>query len=410
MSSMPEELKILERRSRQLLEREEALIERADYEAAARLRADCIREEQEFNACRDAWLRERKLTNAVDHDAIARVVAQRTEIPVDRILESEAARLLHIEDSLHERIIGQEHPVAVVSEAIRRARSGLSDPKRPIGSFMFLGPTGVGKTELARALAEFLFDDEDAMVRVDMSEYMERHSASRLIGAPPGYIGYDEGGQLTEAVRRRPFRVLLLDEVEKAHPEVLNLLLQVLEDGRLTDGHGRTVDFRNTVIIMTSNLGTESLGRQHGMGFRRDVDLESERQEKMNAVEEALRKAFRPEFLNRLDEVVIFDSLTRQQILQVVNLMIRQVQERLGERGVEIVVTIGAREWLASTGFDALFGARPLRRAIQRFVENPLSSRILGGEFEPGSQVEIDVAGDGAKLTFGTLAKAEVAI
>ena len=410
MSSMPEELKALERRCRELQDQEEALAERADYEAAARLRADSVQAEQEFNARRDAWLREKKLTSTVDQEAIARVVAQLTGIPAARLLEAETARLLHMEESLHQRIIGQEHPVTVVAEAIRRARAGLSDPKRPIGSFIFLGPTGVGKTELARALADFLFDDEEAMIRIDMSEYMEHHTVSRLIGAPPGYVGYDEGGQLTEAVRRRPFRVILFDEMEKAHPDVFNLLLQVLEDGRLTDGHGRTVDFRNTVIIMTSNLGTSEFGRPHGMGFRRDADSESERQQMRSVIEEALKKAFRPEFLNRLDEVVIFDPLTQEQILQIVDLMVRQVRERLEGREVTILLTDHARDWLAQTGFDPIFGARPLRRAIQRFVENPLSSRILAGEFGPGSQVEVDVEVDSAALTFRAVAGAGAAV
>jgi ATP-dependent Clp protease ATP-binding subunit ClpC len=403
MSSMPQELKDLQRRSQELQDREVALTERADYEQAARLRAERFQVEGELATKRDAWLKEKKLDDTVDEEDIANLVAKWTGVPVSRLLEAEAARLLHMEESLHQRIIGQEHAVTVVAEAIRRARAGLKDPKRPIGSFIFLGPTGVGKTELARALAQFLFDDEEAMVRIDMSEYMEHHTVSRLIGAPPGYVGYDEGGQLTEAVRRRPFRVILFDEIEKAHPEVFNLLLQVLEDGRLTDGHGRTVDFRNAVLILTSNLGTSEFGRPQGIGFRRDAQPEAERQRMRAAVEEALKKAFRPEFLNRLDEVVIFDPLTPEQIRRIVDLMVQQMQKRLEEREITIALTDAARDWLAKEGFDPVFGARPLRRTVQRHVENPLSNRILAGEFPAGARVEVDVAPEGKALSFRRL-------
>jgi ATP-dependent Clp protease ATP-binding subunit ClpC len=289
--------------------------------------------------------------------------------------------------------------VAAVSEAIRRSRSGLSDPRRPIGSFIFLGPTGVGKTELAKALAEFLFDDEGNMVRIDMSEYMEKHTVSRLIGAPPGYVGYDESGQLTEAVRRRPYRVILFDEIEKAHPDVFNILLQILEDGRLTDGHGRTVDFRNTVVIMTSNLGTGELQRQP-FGFRtegRDQQAEDERLR--TAVNDALKRTFRPEFLNRIDETIVFLSLTKEQIVQVVGLMIKDVQERLADRGITFELTLAASEWLAGEGFDPVYGARPLRRAIQRYLENPLSKGILAGDFHEGDHVIVDSGDSGLVLT-----------
>jgi len=319
------------------------------------------------------------------------------------MLEGEADKLLQMEERIHDRIVGQDDAVRVVSEAIRRARAGLKDPRRPIGSFIFLGPTGVGKTELARALAEFLFDDEESMVRLDMSEYMEKHTVSRLIGAPPGYIGYEEGGQLTEAVRRRPFKVILLDEVEKAHPNVLNILLQILEDGRLTDGHGRTVDFKNTVVIMTSNLGTEEFQRQ-AIGFSRQTKSERERQ--TNAIETALKQTFRPEFLNRLDEVVIFHALTKEQIKQIVDLLMKDIQKRLAERNITFELTEEAKDQLAKDGFDPAFGARPLRRSLQRQVENPLSTKILQGEFKQGDHVLVDAGAEG--LTFTTdLAKVE---
>jgi ATP-dependent Clp protease ATP-binding subunit ClpA len=301
-----------------------------------------------------------------------------------------------MEERLHQRIIGQEDAVRVVSEAIRRARAGLKDPKRPIGSFIFLGPTGVGKTELARALAEFLFDDEEAMVRLDMSEYMEKHTVSRLIGAPPGYIGYEEGGQLTEAVRRRPYKVILFDEVEKAHPDVFNILLQVLEDGRLTDGHGKAVDFKNTVVIMTSNLGTQEFQRQ-ALGFSRET--KSEQQRLKSAIESSLKQTFRPEFLNRIDEIVIFQPLTEEQIKEIVDLMMKDVQKRLADRKITVELTEEAKVQLAKEGFDPAFGARPLRRTIQRQVENPLSRRILQGEFKEGDRILVDVGADGFTLT-----------
>jgi ATP-dependent Clp protease ATP-binding subunit ClpC len=295
-----------------------------------------------------------------------------------------------MEERLHERIVGQDEAIHALADAIRRARAGLKDPRRPIGSFIFLGSSGVGKTEMAKALAEFMFDDEDALVRVDMSEYREQHTVSRLFGAPPGYVGYEEGGQLTEAVRRRPYRVVLFDEIEKAHPEVWNALLQILDDGRLTDGQGRVVDFRNTVLIMTSNLGTEFVTRAGTLGFRRsggDKPID----ESDAKIERALKDTFRPEFLNRIDEIIIFSPLSAAQMEQIVDLQMQEVRERLAEHGLSVELTPAARTWLAKEGYDPSFGARPLRRMLQKYVESPLSVKLLSGEYDDGDLVTVDV-------------------
>ena len=401
--SPPGNIKNMERRIQDLNNEEEASAQRSDYETAAQHKSERLRLEQEYSRDKESWLRDKKIDMIVDDEDIAQLISKWTGIPVSRLLEGEAETLLHMEESLHERVVGQEEAVVSVSEAIRRARSGLSDPKRPIGSFIFLGPTGVGKTELARALSEFLFDDEANMVRIDMSEYMESHTVSRLIGAPPGYVGFDEGGQLTEAIRRHPFRVILFDEIEKAHQDVFNILLQILDDGRLTDGHGRTVDFRNTVVIMTSNLGTSELGRQP-FGFRRDGGRVVDEQRLRDSVQDALKRTFRPEFLNRIDEIIIFNSLTEEQIEQIVGLMAAEVQKRLADRDITFELTPEARQWFAKEGFDPTFGARPLRRAIQRHLENPLSKAILTGEFQPGDHVLVDSGPQGP-----TFSKAPVA-
>jgi ATP-dependent Clp protease ATP-binding subunit ClpB len=323
------------------------------------------------------------LKEEVDSEDVAEVVSSWTGIPVSKLLEGEIEKLLQMEERLHERVVGQDEAISVVASAVRRSRAGLQDPNRPIGSFIFLGPTGVGKTELARALAEFLFDDENAMVRIDMSEYQERHTVSRLIGAPPGYVGYEEGGQLTEAVRRRPYSVVLFDEIEKAHPEVFNALLQLLDDGRLTDGHGRTVDFKNTVVIMTSNVGTEFLDG-------RDAATDEERR---NLVMAALRQQFRPEFLNRVDEIIIFHGLTKEHLKEIVDIQMRRLKKLLADRRLEIELTDAAKALLAEEGYDPAYGARPLKRIIQREVQDPLALRLLQGEFHEGDRVRVDARG-----------------
>jgi ATP-dependent Clp protease ATP-binding subunit ClpB len=333
----------------------------------------------------------RLLKNSVGEEEIAEVISKWTGIPVSKMLEGEKDKLLRMEEAVGERVIGQQEAVAAVSDAIRRSRAGLSDPNRPNGSFLFLGPTGVGKTELTKALAGFLFDTEDAMVRIDMSEFMEKHSVARLIGAPPGYVGYEEGGYLTEAVRRKPYSVILLDEVEKAHTDVFNILLQVLDDGRLTDGHGRTVDFRNTVIVMTSNLGSQEI---QSMASESDYDAMK------SAVMGIVGEHFRPEFINRVDEVVVFHPLEQEQIRKIADIQFNYLRERLQDRHMDVEVTDAALDKLGEAGFDPVYGARPLKRAIQHLVENPLSRSLLGGEFVPGDVIQVDVDANG-EFTFG---------
>ena len=366
---------------------------RADLEAAARLRYGTLRELEKQLADGEARLKqaqtgERLLKEEVDAEDIAAIVAKWTGVPVSRLLEGEVQKLLRMEERLHRRVIGQDEAVRVVANAVRRARSGLQDPNRPIGSFIFLGPTGVGKTELARALAEFLFDSEQAMIRIDMSEYQEKHTVSRLIGAPPGYVGYDEGGQLTEAVRRKPYSVVLFDEIEKAHPDVFNTLLQLLDDGRLTDGQGRTVDFKNTVVVMTSNIGSELWPTD---GASQPISRE--------AVLEALRRHFRPEFLNRVDEIVVFHSLTVEQLKQIVDIQLERVRRLLADRGLRLDVSEAAKAFLAREGWDPTYGARPLKRAIQHEMQDPLALKILQGDFHEGETVRVDFDGEGLKFT-----------
>ena len=339
------------------------------------------------------------LKEEVSADDIAEIVAAWTGVPVTKLLEGETAKLVHMEERLHQRVVGQDEAIQAVADAVRRARAGLRDPRRPIGSFLFVGPTGVGKTELARALADFLFDDDGAMVRVDMSEYMEKYSVSRLVGAPPGYVGYEEGGQLTEAVRRRPYQVVLLDEIEKAHPDVFNVLLQVLDDGRLTDGQGRTVNFKNTVVIMTSNIGSTAIADAADLsGAERDSAYEAMKAQ----LSEALRLQFRPEFLNRIDEIIVFHALTPAELAAIVDLLLADLGRRLAAQDLVLEVTPAARALIAREGHDPTFGARPLKRTIQRLVENPLARALLQAQFKPGDRIMVDADQIGGTLVFST--------
>ena len=398
--SLPPELKELRKEVLQLTQEEELAGQERDYEKAAAIKSQRLQKEDDFNERRDAWKASQGIDEQVDSDDIAQIVAMWTGVPVTRMQEAETSRLVHMEEALREHVIGQEEAIVAVSDAIRRARSGLKDPTRPIGSFIFLGSSGVGKTELAKALAGFMFDDRDALLAIDMSEYSERHTASRLVGSPPGYVGYEEGGQLTEAVRRRPYQVILFDEIEKAHPDVWNTLLQILEEGRLTDGQGRTVDFRNTVIIMTSNIGTRYASRQAAsLGFQ--VATEEKKESILSdEISENLKRTFRPEFINRVDEVIIFHNLTHAEMLQIVDLQIQEIAKRLSEQGVSIELSVAAADWLARKGFDTAFGARPLRRALQRYIENPLSQRLLTGDLPPQTHLVIDVNKDGDGMQF----------
>ena len=380
--------------------REDEAWQNRDYEEAAKLRQERLTLETEHPEA--AAVEDVSLVVTAEH--VAEVVAQWTGIPVRSIFSEEADKLLHLEEALHARVVDQDEAIVAVSDAIRRSRSGLGDPRRPIGSFLFLGPTGVGKTELAKTLASFLFDDDDALLRIDMSEYREPHTVSRLFGSPPGYVGYDQGGQLTEAVRRRPYQVILFDEVEKAHPEVWSALLQILDDGRLTDGHGRTVDFRNTVVIMTSNVGSieayskrsDTLGFQVSGATSAEAAADQAIEKRLRT---ALRETFRPEFLNRIDEIIVFHRLRKESLLAIVEKMLGDLRARLAERKLTLELTETAREWLVTNGFDAEYGARPLRRLIQRQVENPLAKQVLAGEYQEGDAVLVDVSTDDA-LTF----------
>ena len=379
------DLSDLQPRVDDLRRRQEEAAQREDYETAAAIKQGLLAIQDEIRVRKAAAVETSPPRDAVAEADIAELVGEMTGIPVSRMLADDEQRLLAIEGDLRKRVIGQDQAITTVSDAIRRARAGLKDPSRPIGSFIFVGPTGVGKTEMAKALAEYLFDAEDALLRLDMSEYQERHAVSRIVGAPPGYVGYDDAGGLTEAVRRRPFRVILLDEIEKAHPDVFNILLQVLDDGRLTDGHGRTVDFRQTVIIMTSNLGTSSI-LSGGLGFSRDAEEQTTRAER------ALKEFFRPEFLNRVDETVVFNPLREPELLQIVDLIADEERGRLAELDRALELTEAACKQLAAEGADPAYGARPLRRAFQRRIENPLSKRLLAGDFPEGSTITADYA------------------
>ncbi len=395
----PPDIKELEKKLEMLQKEKEEAVNSQEFEKAAQLRDREQKVRADVEKLREQWKQQKGETElVVDEEDIAHIVSSWTGIPVKKLAEEESERLLKMEEVLHRRVVGQDEAIKAVSRAIRRTRAGLKDPKRPIGSFIFLGPTGVGKTELARALAEVLFGSEGAMVRIDMSEYMEKFAVSRLVGAPPGYVGYEEGGQLTEAVRRRPYTVILLDEIEKAHPDVFNILLQVMEDGRLTDAKGRTVDFRNSVIIMTSNVGVQTIKRAATLGFRTGEEKEAGYEDMKSRITDELRRTFRPEFLNRIDETIVFHALTREHIREIVSLMLKEVAERMRENEIEIEVTGEAQDLLAEEGFDENYGARPLRRAILRLVEDLLSEELLAGTFQRGDKVLIKRDGPGLKV------------
>ena len=396
--TLPPDLKQMEAEINRLRAEEEAAGNTRDYERAAEVKTQRLRQEEEFAAKREEWRNRHQLDELVEAQDIAAVVSAWTGIPVYQVLEKEADKLLRMEEAIQKRIIGQDEAISAIADAIRRARAGLKDPRRPIGSFLFLGASGVGKTETAKALAAFLFDDEEALLRIDMSEYREGHTVSRLFGAPPGYVGYDQGGQLTEAVRRRPYQVVLFDEIEKAHPDVWNALLQILDEGRLTDGQGRSVDFSNTVVIMTSNIGTAYGKRGGALGFARGDDDQDEETRRRTLA--ALKETFRPEFINRVDEIVIFANLTLEAVTRIVDLQMQEVQTRLGEYDLHVTLTEVTKRWLAEHGYDPQFGARPLRRVIQRHIESPLSVQILRGNFGPGTHIYVDVGeGSGADKT-----------
>jgi ATP-dependent Clp protease ATP-binding subunit ClpC len=378
----------------------EAAIEAQEFEKAANLRDKERRLTNKKRELEEKWRNDDEGPRAeIGEEEIADIVSMWTGIPVFKLTEAETQKLLRMEDELHKRVIGQEPAIKAVSRAIRRARAGIKDPKRPSGSFIFLGPSGVGKTELARTLAEFLFGDEGALIQVDMSEFMEKHSVSRLVGSPPGYIGYDEGGQLTEQVRRRPYSVVLLDEVEKAHPEVFNILLQILEDGRLTDAQGRHVDFRNAIVIMTSNIGAATISRNTPLGFSVADETGLSYDDMKSRIMGELKKVFRPELLNRIDEVIVFHKLTKEEITQIVDLLMVRLQKQMAEHAVTLQLTDEAKELLVEQGYDPAMGARPLRRAIQRLIEDPLADELLGGMMEGGTML-VDRDGDQMKITF----------
>ena len=399
----PVELKSLEERLEELYKEKEEAINTQNYEKAADIRDKERKIKGELESNKVKWEQEKQVSSMiVGYEEIAKIVSNWTGVPVTKMTTEESERLLNLEEMLHERVIGQEQAVNAVSNAVRRSRVGLKDPKKPVGSFIFVGPTGVGKTYLAKALAEALFGDEEAMIRIDMSEYMEKHSVSRLVGSPPGYVGYDEGGQLTEAVRRKPYAVVLFDEIEKAHPDVFNMLLQILDDGRLTDSKGKTVDFKNAVIIMTSNVGATSIRKQNVLGFSAGIDEDKAEYEKMKEIIiEELRKTFRPEFLNRLDEVIVFHSLEEKHVKEIVDIMIKDLEKRLEKLDVKIKVTEKTKAHIASSGFDPIYGARPLERTIRRMIEDELAEEILRGNVSKNDNIIIDYDTEKDKLIFG---------
>lgn len=398
---LPEEIQKIDDELRKLRSAKETAIADQDFERAAKVRDEEEKLQKERVEAQKNWEeKSSKTLNEVNVEDVADIVSMTTGVPVSNLTEAETEKLLRMESVLHERVIGQDEAITALSKAIRRSRSGLKDPKRPVGSFIFLGPSGVGKTELSKALAEFLFNSEDALISFDMSEYMEKHSVSRLVGSPPGYVGYDEGGQLTKAVRQRPYSVVLFDEIEKAHPDVFNILLQILEEGRLTDSQGRVVDFRNTVIIMTSNVGAREITTSAPLGFASGDKGGLDDKEIKSRVMSEVKKLFRPEFLNRIDEIIVFKSLTEEEIIEIVDLMIDELRQRLIEQNMTINLTKEASRYIAKEGTDLSFGARPLRRAIQRLVEDPLSEQILEGKWTSGSVIDVDLDEEGEHLTF----------
>jgi len=419
--SAPPRYRELEEEIERVRKEKENAIESQEFEKAASLRDKERKLTQKKRELEEQWRSSEGAEEQpeVGEEEIADIVSMWTGIPVFKLTEAESQRLIRMEEELHKRVIGQDAAIIAVAKSIRRARAGIKDPKRPTGSFIFLGPSGVGKTELARTLAEFLFGDEDAMIQIDMSEYMEKHSVSRLVGSPPGYIGYDEGGQLTEAVRRKPYSVLLLDEIEKAHPDVFNILLQILEDGKLTDAQGRRVDFRNTIVIMTSNIGSGSISKNQGFGFSVGDEAGLSYDEMKSRVMGELKKVFRPELLNRIDEMIVFPKLTKEEILQIVDLMMKRLREQMAQHDVTIELTDEAKDLLVDKGYDPAMGARPLRRAIQRYIEDPLADYVLGRELDPGSNIlvsrktnEDGEPGEEVDITFipGTIAPEQVTV
>ncbi|MCE5330359.1 ATP-dependent Clp protease ATP-binding subunit, partial [bacterium] len=386
----PPNLKDIEDNIEKVTNEKEEAIANQDYEKAAELRDQEKKFLKEKIEITESWKRlEKTGKEKVDENEIAEVLSNWTGVPVYKLTEGETTRLLNMEESLHKRVIGQDEAINMVSKAIRRSRSGLKDPKRPIGSFMFLGPSGVGKTELAKTISEFLFGKEDALIQIDMSEYMEKHSVSKLVGSPPGYIGYDEGGQLTEMVRRKPYSVILLDEIEKAHPDVFNILLQIFEDGHLTDSQGRRVDFKNTVVIMTSNLGAKEIQKNNLLGFKVMDNEEISYGEIKKKVMDELKITFRPEFINRVDEIIVFHKLTREQVYKIIDLMISRIGNQLENQGIGIELASSAKEYLINKGYDAVMGARPMRRTIQSAIEDPISEKIISGEIKSGQKVKV---------------------
>jgi ATP-dependent Clp protease ATP-binding subunit ClpC len=387
--TLPPDLKDLEDKIEQLKKEKEAFIKSQDFERAAKLRDQEREARTELDRINHEWSQKRDaIRPELFEDDIAKIVSQWTGIPIIRLEEKESERLLKIEEGIHKRIIGQDEAISAIARAVRRSRARIKDPRRPIGSFIFLGPTGVGKSLLARVLAEFMFGDENALIQLDMSEYMEKFNVSRLIGAPPGYVGYEEGGQLTERVRRRPYSVILLDEIEKAHPDVFNILLQVFEDGRLTDSFGRKVDFRNTIVIMTSNVGADIIRKQGSLGFKSQSENVTYEDMKQKLLDE-VKRTFKPEFLNRIDDTIVFRPLNREDLFKIIEIEIGEVAKRLKEQGITLELTLEAKEFLIEKGFDPIFGARPLKRTIQRFLEDSLAEEIISGKFKEGKNVKV---------------------